>query len=361
MVNRPQKKNVSMQQVLTALLDEHNYFPAPYLHHFSDLEGHELEALRSVWLQLSPSRRFSLLEDLEDLAEADTLVSFDNVARLALTDPDPRVRIVGIRLLWETYDVRLANTFMEMLQEDPAPDVRAAAAWALGIYVYKGELEEIPEDLLHRIENLLLKVINGQDEAPVRRRALESMGFSSRPEVPPLIRDAYNSNDQDWLSSALFAMGRSVDPVWEPDVKRMLLSAIANVQLEAVRAAGNLELSSTRRILLDLLEEEAQDSEIRFAVLWSLSQIGGEEVRETLEGILEETEDEEEVDFIENALDNLSFTEDVDLYGLFNFDPSTALTPEDDSYESDIENFNRRRGRRFAGYKSRECRKTAPP
>ena len=66
---------------------------------------------------------------------------------------------------------------------------------------------------------------------------------------------------------------------------------------------------------LGALEEEAQDSEIRAAIFWSLSKIGGEEVRETLETILEETEDEEEVEILEEALDNLSFTEDVGLYG----------------------------------------------
>jgi HEAT repeat protein len=70
-----------------------------------------------------------------------------------------------------------------------------------------------------------------------------------------------------------------------------------------------LELSSTERIILDLLEEEAQDPEIRFAVIWSLSQIGGEVVRETLEKLLEESEDEDETEWLNNAIDNLTITE----------------------------------------------------
>ena len=48
------------------------------------------------------------------------------------------------------------------------------------------------------------------------------------------------------------------------------------------------------------------------AAVWSLSEIGGEDVRETLENLLEETEDEEAIELIENALDNLIFNEDLE-------------------------------------------------
>ncbi|RPJ50534.1 MAG: HEAT repeat domain-containing protein [Chloroflexi bacterium] len=331
MNNYPQKKNVSLQQVLAVLLDESSVFPPAYLRYFSDLEGPDLEAVRSVWPQVKPGRRLALLEDLEELAEADTLVSFDNFARVTLEDPDPRVRTVAIRLLWENNDPRLASTFINMLENDPDPGVRAAAANALGQFIYLGEIEEIPADVLHRVEESLLKVMAGAEDELTRRRALESLGFSSRPEVPDLIRAAYDSNDADWMSSALYAMGRSADNAWAPEVMRMLRHPKANVQLEAVRAAGSLELDRSRRILLDLLEEEAQDSELRAAVFWSLSQIGGEEVRETLETILEETEDDEEAEILEEALDNLSFTEDVDLFGLFDFaNAGQSITdPED--------------------------------
>ncbi len=333
-MNRPQKKNVPLEQVPAALLDEQNVFPPAYLHQFSDLEGANLEALRSVWPQVKAHRRLALLEDLEDLAEADTLVSFDNVARMALQDPDPRVRAVAIRLLWEDEDPRLTPIFIQMMEHDEDAGVRAAAAAALGLFVYQGEVEEIPAETLHQVEESLLRVLGdlapgkagpgapvstGPDESLVRRRALESLGYSGRKEVPGLIQAAYDSTDTDWTASALFAMGRSADEAWASDVLRMLRYPKANVQIEAVRAAGALALERARRTLLDLLDEEAQDSELRAAIFWSLSQIGGEEVRETLETILEETEDDEEAEIIEDALDNLSFTEDTGLYGLFDF------------------------------------------
>ncbi len=340
-MNRPQKKNVSLQQVLTALLDEQNVFPPAYLHQFSDLEGANLESLRSVWPQVKAHRRLGLLEDLEELAEADTLVSFDNVARMALQDPDPRVRTVAIRLLWEDEDPRLAPIFIEMMEHDEDAGVRAAAAAALGLFVYDGEVEEIPAETLHQVEDSLLRVLGnprtspGPDAPLVRRRALESLGYSGREEVPGLIQAAYDSTDTDWIASALFAMGRSADEAWAPEVLRMLRHPKANVQIEAVRAAGALSLERARRTLLDLLEEEAQDSELRAAIFWSLSQIGGEEVRETLETILEETEDDEEAEILEDALDNLSFTEDTGLYGLFDF-ADAGQTGEADDLDDDL-------------------------
>lgn len=334
MAGPTQKKNVSMNQVLAALLDQQSPFPPAYLHSFSDLEGKDLAAFRSVWLQVNPTRRFTLLEDLEELAEADTLVSFDNVARQVLSDPDARVRTMAIRLLWESDDPHLATVFMNMLNEDADSSVRAAAASALGRFIYLGEIEELSEEILHAVEDNLLRVVNSQEDDLVRRRALEALGYSGRAEVPALIRQAYNHEDTDWLATALFAMGRSADKVWEADVKRMLRHPRQNVQLEAVRAAGELELESTRRILLDLLEEEVLDEEVRTAVVWSLSQIGGEEVRERLEELLDETDDDEEIEILENALDNLTFTEDTGMYGLFNFHQLGETTEEIDDIEA---------------------------
>jgi hypothetical protein len=71
---------------------------------------------------------------------------------------------------------------------------------------------------------------------------------------------------------------------------------------------------------MDLLEEEAQDVEIRFAVIWALSQIGGDGIRETLDALLDETDDEEEIEWIENALDNLTLTETGQAMNLLDID-----------------------------------------
>lgn len=326
MATRPKKQNISIQQVTAALLDDLHNFPPAYLHYFSDLEGADLQAVRSAWVQASANRRFMLMESLEILAEDDTLVSFDNLARMALEDEDARVRAAAVRLLGEAEDLSLTSSFLDLMKNDPDAGVRAAAATALGLYVYLGEIEEIPEKLHHRIEDQLIEVASGKDEVLVRRRALEALGYSGRPEVALLICEAYETGETDWLMSAVFAMGRSADDAWAPEVLHLLRHAQTSVQAEAARAAGELELDAARRPLLKLLDDELIERDLRDAVYWALSKIGGDEVRETLEIRLEESEDEEEIEILEDALDNLDFTEEINMFEMLDLDD----LPEDE-------------------------------
>ncbi|MDD5371533.1 MAG: HEAT repeat domain-containing protein [Anaerolineaceae bacterium] len=306
------RENVPFQAVLDALSDVERPFPPVYLHRFSDISHTDLGDLKIIWGQLPVERRRALLEDLERLTEADTLVSFDDLARYVLQDEDPMVRILAIHLLWDVEDPHLAPTFIQMMETDPDHQVRAAAANALGQFIYLGELEEIPEPVWHQVEDSLLNVLSGEDAPTVRRNALESMGYSSRPEVPSLLQEAYQRGNIDWLASSLYAMGRSADDRWSPEVIRMLAHDLSPIREEAARAAGELELRDARADLLRMARED--EEEVQIAAIWSLSQIGGDEVRETLEELLEAAEDDEKGEIIENALDNLTINEGMGLF-----------------------------------------------
>ena len=324
MAKKKNNRYVPFNQVLESLLDENKVFPVLYLYQFSDLEGPDLESLKEIWPRVNPERRAALLEDLAQLTEDETTVCFDNLAIFALQDSDPLVRVNAINLLWDTENVRLAPRFIDLLNHDPDLTVRAAAAAALGKYVYMGEVETMPRSMLRKVEDALLRAHRESEQAEIRRSALESLGFSARPEVPPLIRKAYISGSRDWLVSALCAMGRSADNTWAPEVNRMLKHADDDVRVEAVRAAGNLELSSARRPLLAMLNSDALEKEMRLQVIWSLAKIGGEEVSEKLDELLETTEDEEETDCLEEAIELLTFTEDKSLFDMMELeDPDT--------------------------------------
>ncbi len=208
------------------------------------------------------------------------------------------------------------------------PKCSAAAANALGLFVYQGELEKIPAKLHHQIEDDLLKAATSAKETLVRRRALESLGYSGRQEVIPLIEAAYHEKNPDWVVSALFAMGRSSDERWKKQVVSKLHVPDEDIRSEAVHAAGELELPSARPILLDLLEDE-EDLEMRREIIWALSKIGGEGVRDRLEELLDAEEDDEEAGFIEEAMDNLTFTEDMGLIDMFDLDPEADLHEEE--------------------------------
>jgi hypothetical protein len=206
----------------------------------------------------------------------------------------------------------------------------------LGLFVFQGELEKISAELHHRIEDDLLKAATSAKETLVRRRALESLGYSGREEVIPLIEAAYYEKNPDWVVSALFAMGRSCDERWKKQVLSKLHAPDEDIRSEAIHAAGELELASARPVLLDMLNDE-EDLELRRELIWALSKIGGEGVRERLEEILDTEEDDDEAEFIEEAMDTLTFTEDMAHFALFDLDPDAELHEEELDEEDGLE------------------------
>jgi len=322
----------SFQTVLDSLLDSKKEFPRRYLSLFSDIGTLELKTLQDIWPRVGLSRKLSLLKELDALADEDTLVSFDEFARSLLADPEPAVRIHALRLLNESDDVKLIQPILTMLKKDTDSDVRAEAAANLGNFVAQGELDEIPEQAYSQVQAGLLESVRGEDKTRVRLHALEALGYSSDEEVVRLIESALNKRDSEWQTSALIAIGRSADERWEEEVLRGLTDEDNRIREAAVQAAGNIGLKSARTILLRLMEEE-DDDDVLSATIWSLSQIGGEDVRTYLENLLDQTEEEELVGFLEEALDNLAFTEDLDRFELISFNPDELEDFEDDDEE----------------------------
>lgn len=322
--------DIPFQQLLEALLDTETPFHPRYLYRLSDLDAAEMEMLSQAWEKVPAWRRKALMEDIETMGENDYLLSYEAIAQFAIQDENPEVRLPAVRALSEFENPAMIDPFIDMLYKDPDHLVRAAVASALGKFVYLGEIEEIPEKDLRRVEDALLSVTAGSDEILVRRRALEALSFSSREEVPPLIEQAYNSSERDWLVTALFAMGRSANERWKPAVMAHLEDSFPAVRAEAARAAGELEITSARRKLVELLDDP--DENVRAASIWSLSQIGGQGVRQILERLYQETDDDQEAEFIESALDNLAFTEDVQIFTMFDFpqDGDGAQADEDE-------------------------------
>src|SRR3989304_3411053 len=213
---------VPFDDVVIALRDEEQPFPARYLYRLSALEDEELGLISRAWFGLSQQRRLGLLEDLETLAESNTLLQFDAINRIALGDDDPGVRVTAIRSLWPSEDGSFIPTLLDLLESDESSEVRAQAAAA----------------------------------PHIRCRALESLGFSSRPEVPELIEHAFEDDSEEWAASALYAMGRSADDRWAPLVIDRLKDSNLDLSREAARAAGELELSGALPALGALLQGE---------------------------------------------------------------------------------------------------------
>lgn len=324
------------QLVLDALLNEKKEFSPKFLHHFSDMGALELKTLGDIWSRVSVKRKLDVLEQLEALAEGNTLVSFDDFAKSILNDADASVRGRALRLLRDSDDTRLIPQYIDLLKSDADAQTRAEAAANLGMFVALGELEEIPPAIKQQVEDELLSAANGNDDGRVRRRALEALGFSSRPEVIALIESSFKREDPAWQTSALFAMGRSADNRWNEDVIASLANVNRNARESAVEAAGQLGIKETVPLLLKMVEEE-EDDDVTGAIIWSLSQIGGEDARAFIENLLDQTDDENEdqIEFLEEALENLAFTDELDKFDLFNIEPDLEFDGEEEDEEED--------------------------
>ncbi|MBN1815021.1 MAG: HEAT repeat domain-containing protein [Anaerolineae bacterium] len=297
-----------MKQPLRTLLEELNKSAQvprlESLYLLSDLDTGDAAQVRDVWPNLPVELRQHLVNLLTEIAEADFEVDFGAIFRIGLEDKDAGVRTTAIEGLWEDQDVRLVPPLIERLH-DEAMSVRAAAATSLGRFVLAGELGKIrPGPFSRACEALLAVCQDAVEHFEVRRRALESLSYVDTEDVVTLIREAYEAPQEKVRVSAVFAMGRSADTRWAPQVKQELFSPNPELRYEAARACGELQLSSTVAELAELTEDV--DAEVQEAALWALGQIGGDKAREILQRCCE-SECEATRAAAEAALDELEF------------------------------------------------------
>lgn len=319
-------------EILAALLDKAKPFPARFLQRFSDPANEEIEELKKIWMQIDTERKANLIEDLVDISESETVVCFDEIGKLAIADPDVSVRLPGVELLESSEDYPIAVALIKLMKTDPNEQVRAESAFALGKFVYLGEVEDLSSERYERIMTALFVILRGNDAPFVRRKALESLGFSSHDDIPDQISKAFESTDKNWRLAAIIAMGHSADDRWAAPVLSLIHSSDEDIQYEAIRAVGELELKEARLPLLRMIKQKQDDRDLLQAIVFSLAKIGGENVRAELDRLFEEAEDDEEADFIEKSLEELDFTEEFRMEKLLEVEP-----PDEEDLDSIID------------------------
>lgn len=324
-------EELPFDEIISALLDLDQVLDPLNLYRLSDINQENLSDLVGIWADVVVDRRRGLIEDLELLTDTNNLLSFEPIFRFALKDPDDQVRFFATRAI-EVFDTDdLIPFFLSVLDEEEFIDLRAVTASVLGKYIYRGELDKISLVEKEQIEDKLLGILESDQPHQIQQRALEAISYSSRPEVQEHILNAYKSDLEDWISSAVFAMGRSLDHHYGEMVCDKLQHTSPKVRLEAVRACGELALEDAVPVILDLLDDLP---EIRGASIWSLSQIGGEEAGPAIHQLLEDDVSEDEAELIQQALERLDFLEDGLNLAMFDL----QNTDQDEYNLDDIDN-----------------------
>jgi HEAT repeat protein len=183
------------------------------------MSAEDWAAFVASWTAVPDERRQAIVRHLADISEDNFLVDFAPVFVHSIEDSMPEVRIAALDGLWDSTDLRLIPSITALMLEDPAEEVRAAAAGTLGHYVLLAEWGQLPERILPGlIDSLLTEYDKEETAASIRRVLLEALGAAPHPRVNKLIEEAYENGDQSMQMSAVFAMGNTADRRWTVSV-----------------------------------------------------------------------------------------------------------------------------------------------
>jgi HEAT repeats len=281
--------------------------PDSLLYRLSDMTADELLEFDRQWNAAGVRRREEIVQRLVDLSREDFIVDFQPVFTRCMSDDEPALRVAGLQGLWDSTDLSLIEPIIDLLQNDSAPAVRAAAAGALAHYLLISEWGQLSGVPTGKIADALLAAYNDpQSESIVRRACLETLGCVPSPEISVLIENAYDSYDRELQASALYAMGNSADERWLRIVLDEMENPIEEIRLEAVRAAGNIGHADAIPRLAELAYDE--NLEIARAAIFALGETGGDTAEAVLIAMIEDAELESLAEEIEEALEESAWS-----------------------------------------------------
>ena len=277
-----ENESFTFEEGLLQLADERAALSSLVLYALSAPSTEEVRLFRRQWPTLPVERRRKIITALAESAEANFELDFNALFRVTMDDEDEHVRTVSIDGLWEDEGPALVAPLVHVLRHDQAVSSRAAAASSLGRFVLLAELEELDERYAKLIHGALLEVTGNREEPlEVRRRAVESIAYWDEHCVHDIIAAAYQDSAELMRISAVFAMGRSVDPDWSEIVRGELYNSNPAMRYEAARACGELEVKAAVPELSALVSDP--DREVQFAAIGALGQIGGPQAQRVLE------------------------------------------------------------------------------
>lgn len=302
----------------------------------SGLSTEQIERLKPIWTNLETSYRLLLMQMLIDGSQNDALLTYDEIGIMNLDAAEAEIRKTAIEMLVYTQSLSLMQMLLNMARNDKSLEVRIAAVSELGRFVLLGEYLEIPEDSATEIQDTLLEIyMIEENDLNLRRFALESLSNATRDEIIPLIEDAYHSGNALFQISAVTAMGNSCDSRWEQNILQELANEDTDIRLEAIRAAGAIQLEKSVPHIIEIFGDDELDTEERDRVVWSLGEIGGDEALNVLNILLEQAKNNDDEDFelfVEEAISNAEMAGDLAMLDFSDYDDIDL-----DGYNEDFE------------------------
>ena len=274
----------------------------------SDLSPAELGVFARAWFRLALERRRAIIATMVELAEDNPELDFCTIFKMCLKDQDEWVLEKAIEGLWEYEDRSVIPGLIQILASDKSPEVRAAAAVALGKFaVLAQEGNLLNKDALSVRDNLMNVLQNATENPDVRRRSLEAVAPFNTPDIQDYVCWAYQSDDLKLKSSSIYAMGRTGEVSWLPLLIKELENREPALRYETANACGELGEEEVVPHLICLLQDD--DYQVQVAGLNALGKIGGSLAKRALLRCIKEGDASLE-EAARNALESVEFLED---------------------------------------------------
>ena len=265
---------MALEEFLETLVDPSVDVAKADLVEMSDLSPSEMGIFARTWFTIPVERQRSIISIMVEQAEDNPELDFLSVFKMCLKDKDEEVQGKAIEGLWESEDRSIITSLVQILRSDRSPEVRSAAAAALGKFAYliqEGKLLAKDADVVR--DNLMDTLENQDEHLEVRRRSLEAVAPFNTATIQEYVSWAYNSDDLKLKSSSIYAMGRTGETTWLPVLIKELQSSEPSVRYETANACGDLGEEDLVPHLVPLLDDD--DYQVQVAGLSALGKIGG--------------------------------------------------------------------------------------
>src|SRR2546423_5505726 len=215
-----------------------------------------------------------------------------------LTDPDEETRAAILDEISLDMDDETAQALLDIAASDAGEEARDRAIVALGPVIeecgdeyMEGAIDFGPEmeppvsretfvSIVARIRGLY-----SDEKQPklLRRRAFEVLIRDPQPWHREAIQEHFASADDDWRRTAVFAMGHITG--FEREIAATVETAEEPLLFEAVRAAGQMEVSAAAPRIRALAKSGDADLDTRIAAIYALPHVDPDsfELLESLE------------------------------------------------------------------------------
>ena len=232
---------------------------------------------------------------------------------------------------------QLAGTLLGILgSASEAPELRARAAISLGPALEGADMGDfddpldtppISEEVFRKIQRFL-RTLHQEESIPkeVRRSILEASVRSQEDWHAEAIREAYASQDREWMQTAVYGM-RYVRG-FEEEILEALKTSDEQIHIQAVKAAGSQEVDAAWPHVFALLENAATTPKpLLLAAIGAVANIRPDTDSLEMLNHLVDSEDRDVSDAADEALslagaytefDEDAFLEDEDASGWIN-------------------------------------------